>query len=134
MQGTGQKGMGSRILIVEDNPVNLELIVQLLEDDYEILTATDGVAAVEMAIAEAPDLILLDISLPKQDGFEAASQLRKHPSTSKVPIVAVTAHATKGDRIRIKEAGFDGYVPKPIDEDQLFSRVAELLASSGADV
>ncbi|MCA9792789.1 MAG: response regulator [Candidatus Eremiobacteraeota bacterium] len=110
-----------RILVVEDNPVNLDLVVQLLEDDHEILTAEDGQAGIDLALQSQPDLILMDLSLPRKNGWEACQALRDSGKLDGTPIVALTAHAIKGDREKALAAGFDDYVTKPIDEDQLFA-------------
>lgn len=117
----------ARILIVEDNPVNLELVLQLLEDDYELLVARDGSEGVAMALAEKPDLILLDLSLPKKSGWEVCQELRENLGEQAMPMVALTAHAIKGDREKALECGFQAYVTKPIDEDLLFSTVERFL-------
>ena len=116
-----------RILIVEDNPVNLDLVIQLLEDDYELLTATDGAAGIVLAIQEKPDLVLLDLSLPKKSGWEVCLAIREALGKQAMPIVALTAHAIKGDRERALESGFDDYITKPIDEDLLFETVEKYL-------
>jgi len=108
-----------RILVVEDNPVNLELVMQLLEDDYELLVARDGAEGLAMALQEKPDLILLDLSLPKKSGWEVCQELQGH----EIPMIALTAHAIKGDREKALEAGFHAYVTKPIDEDLLFETI-----------
>lgn len=108
-----------RILVVEDNPVNLELVLQLLEDDYELLVARDGAEGLEMALKEKPDLILLDLSLPKKSGWEVCQELQGQ----QIPMVALTAHAIKGDREKALAAGFHAYVTKPIDEDLLFETI-----------
>ncbi|MFN8610976.1 MAG: response regulator [Vulcanimicrobiota bacterium] len=117
----------ARILIVEDNPVNLELVLQLLEDDYELLVARDGAEGVAVALAEKPDLILLDLSLPKKSGWEVCQEIREQLGERTMPMVALTAHAIKGDREKALESGFQAYVTKPIDEDLLFSTVAQFL-------
>ncbi len=117
----------ARLLIVEDNPLNLELFIQMLEDEHTLRTARDGEAGVAAALADVPELILMDISMPRMDGFAACALLRADPSTNQVPIVAVTAHAIRGDRERMLAAGFDGYVSKPIDEDVLKATIAGLL-------
>lgn len=117
-----------RILIVEDNPVNLDLVMQLLEDDYELLTAEDGQSGVDIALAERPDLILLDLSLPKKSGWEVCQELRSTLGEQVMPIVALTAHAIKGDREKALRSGFDDYITKPIDEDMLFETVRKYLA------
>lgn len=108
-----------RILVVEDNPVNLELVLQLLEDDYHLLVARDGAEGLQMALQEKPDLILLDLSLPKKSGWEVCQELQGQG----IPMVALTAHAIKGDREKALAAGFHAYVTKPIDEDLLFDTI-----------
>lgn len=122
----------ARLLIVEDNPLNLELFVQMLEDHHVLRTAVDGEQGVRAAVDDVPDLILMDISMPRLDGFAACALLRADPRTRRVPIVAVTAHAIRGDRERILAAGFDGYVSKPIDEDVLHATITEVLARKKA--
>ena len=116
-----------RILIVEDNPVNLELVLQLLEDDYSLLIARDGAEGLAMAVAERPDLILLDLSLPKMSGWEVCQSLREQLGDQAMPVVALAAHAIKGDREKAMETGFDAYLTKPIDEDLLFETVRSFL-------
>lgn len=117
-----------RILIVEDNPVNLDLVMQLLEDDYELLTAEDGQSGIDLALAERPDLILLDLSLPKKSGWEVCKELREVLGDSVMPVVALTAHAIKGDREKALRIGFDDYITKPIDEDLLYDTVERYLS------
>jgi len=119
-----------RILIVEDNPVNLDLVMQLLEDDYELLTAEDGQSGLDIALQERPDLILLDLSLPKKSGWDVCSELKESLGSEVMPIVALTAHAIKGDREKALQIGFDDYVTKPIDEDLLFDTIEKHLSKS----
>ena len=121
-----------RILIVEDNPVNLDLVMQLLEDDYELLTAEDGQSGIDVALAERPDLILLDLSLPKKSGWEVCKELKETLGVAVMPIVALTAHAIKGDREKAIKIGFDDYITKPIDEDLLFDTVERYLSQKQA--
>ncbi|MEM7172323.1 MAG: response regulator [Pseudomonadota bacterium] len=116
-----------KILIVEDVAFNLDLLVQLLEDDYNIITAGDGAESLEKAKAEQPDLILMDLSLPVMDGWEAARQIKAQPDLAKIPVIAVTAHAMQGDRERTLAIGCDDYITKPIDEDLLFAKLAQYL-------
>lgn len=118
-----------RILVVEDNPVNLELVTQLLEDDYELLVARDGEEGLRKALDEKPDLVLLDLSLPKMSGWEVCQEIRSQMGEQRIPLVALTAHAIKGDREKALEAGFDAYITKPVDEDLLFETVQKYLAS-----
>ena len=116
-----------KILVVEDVDVNRDLVVQLLEDEYEVIEAINGEEAVALAGKERPDLILMDLSLPVMDGWEATRQIKAQDELKSVPIIALTAHAMKGDEEKAKEAGCDDYLPKPIDEDDLFAKMAKLL-------
>jgi CheY-like chemotaxis protein len=120
-----------KILVVEDNALNLELVTQLLEDDFELATATDGAAGVEAAKQVRPDLILMDLSLPVVDGWEATRRLRSDAELAKTPIVALSAHAAKADIDRALAAGCDAYLTKPIDEEELMRTISNLLASGG---
>lgn len=116
-----------RILIVEDNPTNLALAVQLLEGTYSVLTAADGLEGIAVANREKPDLILMDLSLPRLDGWEATARLKGSPLTERIPIVALTAHAGTATREESLVSGFDGFLSKPIDEDVFFSTVRGIL-------
>jgi two-component system cell cycle response regulator DivK len=108
--------MPRKILIVEDNEDNRELAVKVLRNKgFETVTAVDGEEAIEKAVSEKPDLILLDISLPKLDGYEVAKRLKNMEEFKDIPIVAFTAHAMKGDREKVIAAGFEGYISKPIN-------------------
>ena len=120
-----------RILIVEDVEYNHNLLVQLLEDEYEILTAADGATGIEVAARHRPDLILMDLSLPGVDGWEATRRLKARPETQATPVIALTAHAMQGDEERARACGCDDYLTKPIDEDQLFAKLARLLGPDG---
>jgi two-component system, cell cycle response regulator DivK len=105
-----------RILVVEDHPLNMELVTDLLESrGCLVLQATDGLSGIEIARQELPDLILMDVSLPGIDGLEATRRLQADDLTRVIPIVAVTAHAMKGDQDKVEEAGCRGYLCKPID-------------------
>jgi two-component system, cell cycle response regulator DivK len=119
------------ILIVEDVDYNRDLLVQLLEEDYRILTAADGAAGVETAARERPDLILMDLSLPVVDGWEATRRLKARPETAAIPVIALTAHAMQGDEDKARACGCDDYLTKPIDEDQLFAKLERLLGRGG---
>jgi len=114
------------ILIVEDIELNRELLAQLLEDDHRLLLAGDGVAALELARTQ-PDLILMDLSLPKLDGWEATRRLKADPALAHIPIIVLTAHAMRGDEERARASGCDDFLTKPIDEDRLFEKVARYL-------
>jgi two-component system, cell cycle response regulator DivK len=120
-----------RILIVEDVEYNRELLVQLLEEDYDVVTAADGAAGIEAAARHQPDVILMDLSLPGVDGWEATRRLKARPETEAIPVIALTAHAMQGDEDRARACGCDDYLTKPIDEDQLFAKLARLLGSGG---
>jgi two-component system, cell cycle response regulator DivK len=121
-----------KILIVEDVEYNRELLVQLLEDEYEILTAADGAAGIESAARHRPDLILMDLSLPEVDGWEATRRLKAWPETAAIPVIALTAHAMQGDEERARACGCDGYLTKPIDEDRLFETLARFLGDGSS--
>ncbi len=105
-----------KILIVEDNQDNRELAVKVLRNKgFETVEAVDGEEALEKAVSEKPDLILLDISLPKLTGYEVAKRLKSMEEFKEIPIVAFTAHAMTGDREKVIVAGFEGYISKPIN-------------------
>jgi len=113
------------ILIVEDTELNIDLLTQLLEDDYNLLIARDGAQGVAVALERKPDLILMDISLPIMDGYSAARKIREtQPS---VPIIGLSAHAMNGDAQRAKDAGCNDYLTKPVDEDLLLKKLKEYL-------
>jgi two-component system, cell cycle response regulator DivK len=117
-----------KILIVEDIAFNTELLVQLLEDDYTLVTAADGLAGVAAAAAEKPDLILMDISLPGIDGYEATGRIKANPALAHIPVIALTAHAMSGDEARARKAGCDGYLAKPLNEELLFDTLEEMFS------
>ena len=107
---------GDRILVVEDNPDNMILISDILVSlKYQILQAVDGEQGIEVAATELPDLILMDLSLPRLDGWTATQQLKANPELQHIPIIALTAHALIGDRERALAAGCDDYLSKPIN-------------------
>ena len=108
-----------RILIVEDNPVNLDLVMQLLEDDYELLTAEDGQSGIDVALSERPELILLDLSLPKKSGWEVCKELKETLGDEVMPIVALTANTTPEDCERCLESGMSGVMAKPASKAKL---------------
>ncbi|MGH7961321.1 MAG: protein kinase domain-containing protein, partial [Candidatus Binatia bacterium] len=112
-----------RILIVEDVELNRDLLVQLLEEDYEILTAADGAVGIELAERELPDLILMDLSLPVVDGWEATRRIKANRALNSIPIIALTAHAMKGDEEKARASGCDDYLTKPINENLLFEKL-----------
>jgi CheY-like chemotaxis protein len=119
---------GKTILLVEDNPYNRDLVVDLLLlAGARVLTAADAETALEMVGREAVDLVLMDVSLPRMDGLEATRRLKSDPVTSQLPVIALTAHAMKGDRERVLAAGCDGYLTKPIDTRAFISAVTQFL-------
>ena len=117
-----------KILIVEDVDLNRDLLVQLLEDRYQLIEAVNGEQGLVLASREQPDLILLDISLPEMDGYEVARRLRADPLLGHIPLIAVTAHAMAGDEQLAIEQGFDDYLAKPIDEEKLWAKVEQHLS------
>jgi two-component system cell cycle response regulator DivK len=120
--------MPKKILIVEDNEDSRELVVKVLKNKgYLMVEAADGDEAIEKAIAEKPDLILLDISLPKLDGYEVAKRLKSREDFQEIPIIAFTAHAMKGDREKMIMAGFEGYISKPMNIRDLPEQVRSFL-------
>jgi two-component system, cell cycle response regulator DivK len=122
-----------RILLVEDNEMNRDMLSRrLARKEYEVLVAVDGKEGVEMAGSEAPDLILMDMSLPVMDGWEATRQLKASPETKAIPIIALTAHAMSGDREKAIEAGCDDYDTKPIELPRLLAKMEALLGEKKA--
>ncbi|HET7261596.1 MAG TPA: response regulator [Casimicrobiaceae bacterium] len=116
-----------KILIVEDVDLNIELLTQLLEDDYELAIAKDGEQGVALAASASPDLILMDMSLPICDGYEATRRIRA--SGAKLPIIGLSAHAMAGDAERALAAGCSDYMTKPVDDALLFRKLDQYLKS-----
>ncbi len=116
-----------KILVVEDVDLNRELIVQLLEDTYQVIEAVNGQEGLELAELERPDLILMDLSLPVMDGWEATRRLKAHDELRSIPIIAITAHAMVGDEEKALAAGCDDYLVKPLDENELYAKVTKFL-------
>jgi two-component system cell cycle response regulator DivK len=117
-----------KILLVEDNEMNRDMLSRrLARKGFEVAMAVDGRIGVEMGRAGKYDLILMDMSLPEIDGWEATRQLRAAPETATVPIIALTAHAMAGDRDKALEAGCNDYDTKPIELDRLLAKMAALL-------
>ena len=116
-----------KILVVEDVDMNRELVVQLLEDNYRVIEAVNGQEGLEIAERERPELILMDLSLPVMDGWEATRKLKANNELKSIPVIALTAHAMVGDEEKAKDAGCDDYLTKPIDENELFSKIAKYL-------
>lgn len=120
--------MPYQILVVEDNPDNRVLVSDVLQSlDYQVALAADGREGVEKARTLLPDLILMDMSLPGMDGWEATRHIKADPNTRAIKVIALTAHAMVGDRERALEAGCDDYISKPIDLRELASKLAMYL-------
>jgi two-component system cell cycle response regulator DivK len=117
-----------KILIVEDVAFNLDLLVQLLENDYQLVTAGDGEKGIELAAKESPDLILMDMSLPVVDGWEATRRIKGDAASKQIPVIGLSAHAMDGDREKALASGCDDYLTKPIDEDLLLQTLKKFLA------
>jgi CheY-like chemotaxis protein len=118
-----------KILVVEDVEFNRDLIVQLLEDGYVVVTATDGEEGVRLATEERPDLVLMDLSLPVVDGWEATRRIKADPALRHIPIIALSAHAMPGDAEKARQSGCDDYLAKPLDENSLFEKLTKFLGS-----
>lgn len=122
--------MSNRILVVEDNEMNMQLFEYLLEEGgFEIIKATTGEEALKLATESKPDLILMDIHLPGMDGLSVVRELKAGGEMEGVPILALTAHAMRGDKDRFLQAGCDGYISKPIDVKTFIPSIQQFLAS-----
>ena len=120
--------MKAKILLVEDNPATIDVIQKELEFlGYNSIIAEDGKKALDMANSQSPDLIILDISLPKVNGLEVAAEVRKSPKIASIPILAATARALPGDREKCLEAGCDDYIAKPFTHRELGAAIKKLL-------
>jgi len=119
----------SKILLVEDNETNRDMLSRRLERrGYEVVLAADGESGLALAASESPDLILMDMSLPVLDGWEATRCLKATAATERIPVIALTAHAMSGDRSKALEAGCDDYDTKPIELPRLLEKIETLLA------
>lgn len=120
--------MSKKILLVEDNPATIDVITKELEFlGYEFMVAEDGKKAIDMSSSRSPDLIIMDISLPKMDGLQAATLIRKNPKTQSIPILAATARALPGDKEKCLAAGCDDYLAKPFTHRELGAAIKKLL-------
>ena len=118
----------SRILLVEDNEMNRDMLSRRLKrKGFEVSIAVDGAAALEAVAREKPELVLMDLSLPIMDGWEATKRLKADPATAGIPVIALTAHAMSGDREKAIEAGCDDYDTKPINLKRLLEKMAVFL-------
>ena len=122
--------MKHRVLVIEDNPLNLELIVDLLEaKDFSVLQARNAEEGLRLARDAGPDLVLMDLSLPGMDGLAATQRLKADPATRPLPVIALTAHAMKGDEAAALAAGCDGYLTKPIDTRTFPDQVTRFISA-----
>lgn len=122
----------SRILVAEDNPANLELMREILDlQGHEIVEARDGGEALRRAEEDRPDLILLDVNMPVMNGYEVLQHLRADPQLASTKVLALTAYAMRGDREKALQAGFDGYLTKPIDVQTLVQSIETFLNHHG---
>lgn len=122
----------ARILLVEDNEMNRDMLSRRLKKrEHEVLIAVDGQQGVEMARSERPDIVLMDMSLPVKDGWEATRELKADESTKATPVIALTAHAMAGDKEKCLEAGCDDYDTKPIEFKRLLGKIEALLGGAG---
>jgi len=121
----------ARILIVEDNPANLYLLEYLLTaHGHSTVTAMNGVEGLEQLRAIRPDLVLCDLQMPRLDGYEVLREIRGDPGFAGIPVVAVTAYSMPGDRIRVTQAGFDGYLTKPFNPETVVAQIEGYLAAA----
>jgi CheY-like chemotaxis protein len=122
----------AKILIVEDNEMNRDMLSRrLIRRGYDIVMAVDGGEGIAAATAERPDVILMDMSLPVVDGWEATRRLKAEPQTRAIPVIGLTAHAMAGDRDKVLEAGCDDYDTKPVELPRLLQKIEALLARAG---
>ncbi len=120
-----------KILLVEDNEMNRDMLSRRLErKGYQVVLAVDGLSGVEAALTQAPDLVLMDMSLPVLDGWEATRRLKAAPTTRHIPVIALTAHAMSSDRGKALEAGCDDYDTKPVELPRLLGKIEALLGGS----
>jgi CheY-like chemotaxis protein len=123
--------MMSKILLVEDNEMNRDMLSRRLErKGFEIIVAVDGQQGVDMALSESPALILMDLSLPVIDGWEATRIIKADPATQNIPVIALTAHAMASDEAKAREAGCDDYDTKPVDLKRLLEKIGKFLGSA----
>jgi CheY-like chemotaxis protein len=119
----------ARILLVEDNDMNRDMLSRrLIRNGYEVCLAVDGQQGADMAVSERPDLILMDMSLPVIDGWEATRRIKANDATRQIPVIALTAHAMAGDREKAMEVGCEDYDTKPVEISRLLGKIAALLA------
>jgi len=121
----------SKILLVEDNEMNRDMLSRRLErKGFEVVMAVDGLAGVDMASSSNPDIILMDLSLPEIDGWEATRRIKADPATQNIPVIALTAHAMAGDEQKALDAGCDDYDTKPVNLKRLLEKIGNFLGSA----
>jgi two-component system cell cycle response regulator DivK len=125
-ESTPQKAV--KVLVADDKTAGRELVKMVLEDVYEVFEARDGIEAIDMAHIILPELIILDLHMPGVDGFGVIRELRQHPALATTPMLALTASAMRGDQQRALDAGFTGYITKPVSPKELRAEVSRLLA------
>jgi CheY-like chemotaxis protein len=124
-----------KILLVEDNEMNRDMLSRRLQrKGYEVLLAVEGQSGVEMAQAQLPDLVLMDMSLPVLDGWEATRRLKTNATTRHIPVIALTAHAMSSDREKALEAGCDDYDTKPVELSRLLGKIEALLVGGAGEL
>ena len=120
----------AKILLVEDNEMNRDMLSRrLMRKGYEVVIGEDGARGLALAASEAPDIVLMDMSLPVMDGWEATRRIKAAPETAAIPVIALTAHAMASDREKAMEAGCDDYDTKPVELDRLLGKIEKLIAS-----
>ena len=117
-----------KILIVEDNVLNMDLLIQLLEEKYEVITAKDGSEGLKLAVEAKPDLILMDMKLPVMNGWETTRRIKAHDLTKHIPVIGLSSHALSSDTEKAFEMGCDDYLTKPLDDELLFEKLEQYLA------
>ena len=121
----------AKILLVEDNEMNRDMLSRrLTRKGFDVIVAVDGIEGLSLAASERPDLILMDMSLPVMDGWEATRQVKAAPETNHIPVIALTAHAMSNDREKALEAGCDDYDTKPVELERLLGKIGRLLNSN----
>ena len=123
-----------KILLVEDNEMNRDMLSRrLVRKKFEVVIAVDGVEGVEMSISKAPNIIIMDMSLPELDGWEATRRIKANPETKSIPVIAMTAHAMTGDREKCLQAGCDDYDTKPVELSRLLDKIKNLISKNQAN-
>jgi len=115
--------MDKKLLIVEDNPVNLDIFNEIFEDGFNIKMVMDGIQALDIVESYMPDMIILDVMMPNMDGYEVCKKIRSNPKLSNIKVIMVTARAMESERQKGMDAGADEYITKPFDEDELLERI-----------